>query len=132
MAQNLKILHTGDIHLGSKFSFLGEKATEYRRALVKSFESLADTAIEKKVDLVIISGDLFDSPFPSRTTIEIVKRVFKKLVDEGIYTAIIPGNHDYLAPSSIYTSGELTANSGKLIVFNDPANPKFVHPNLKV
>lgn len=115
----MKILHTSDIHLGAKASFLKAKAGEFRQQLVMSFESLHDKAIAQKVNLVIIAGDLFHSSNPSKTNIGIVRQVLKKLADAGIYTVIIPGNHDPLVQGSVYLSEDFSVND-KVIVFNDP------------
>jgi|GEM_PF-425010 len=121
----LKILHTADIHLGSKFAFLKEKAPEYRQILISSLESLYEVATKNKVNVVIIAGDLFDNPYPSATTVEIVTNFVDRLTREGIYVVMIPGNHDYLAQGGVYQNGDLVGDNSKLIIFNDPNNTKF-------
>ncbi len=66
----IKILHTGDVHLGAKFSFLGPKGGEQRRQLLATFSGTVDLAITSQVDFFLITGDLFDSNFPPRSTLD--------------------------------------------------------------
>jgi len=99
---NLKILHTGDIHLGAKFSILGEKGEEQRLQILKTFGNVIDLAIEENVDLFLIAGDLFDSNNPSRRTLDGVVQLFKKLEQKNIPICLIPGTHDRYDAASIY------------------------------
>jgi DNA repair exonuclease SbcCD nuclease subunit len=113
----LKIFHTADLHLGSKFNFLGEKAGIQRKQLEESFagivekaiagKAISSKAITAKADIFLIAGDTFDSPFPGVNTISFVKEQIEKLLDAGIYTAVIAGNHDYVATNSVLNSGSL-------------------------
>ncbi len=121
----IKILHTSDIHLGAKVSFLGSRASKYRQKLLETFESIYDKAVEEQVNLVIIAGDLLDSPFPSKTDTEIAKGVFKKLAEAGIYVAILPGNHDYLTDGCVYVVDDLSQGNSRIKVFNDPEENIF-------
>ena len=56
----LKILHTADIHLGAKFSGLGNKGASQREQLRATFKNVIATAINERVNIVLIAGDLFD------------------------------------------------------------------------
>lgn len=99
---SLKILHTSDLHLEAKLDFLGEKSEEHRKQLVRTFEELISKAVSEKYDLVLIAGDLFDTPFPGERVKAFVLESFKKLVDHKIYLAVIAGNHDRLEKGSVY------------------------------
>jgi exonuclease SbcD len=57
----LKILHTADIHLGAKFSGLGSKGDSQREQLRATFKNVIATAINERVNIVLIAGDLFDA-----------------------------------------------------------------------
>ena len=70
---SLKLFHTADIHLGSKFNYLGEKASEQRKQLEKSFEGIVENAIKEDSKVFLIAGDLFDSPFPAIETVNFAK-----------------------------------------------------------
>jgi exonuclease SbcD len=97
----VKILHTGDIHIGAKLAKLGAKADEQRVQIQKTFEHIVDLAIERKIDLFIIAGDLFDSNAPEQSLIDFVVANIVKLHDHNIYVAVALGTHDYLADTSI-------------------------------
>ncbi|MBD3362944.1 hypothetical protein GF362_04450 [Candidatus Dojkabacteria bacterium] len=99
----LKILHTADVHLGAKLSWLGNKAVIQQKQLLSTFSEIIDLAIEKKIDILLISGDLFDISYPNGTLVSAVQGQIRRLSDERIYTIIIPGNHDRLEPESIWT-----------------------------
>ncbi len=98
----IKIVHTADFHIGASFSHLGTnlakmRGNEIRQSLVRT----VDFCKEKNVDALLISGDLFDSPKPSKADCEFVKNTLSSLHPADVY--IICGNHDYMCPDSIYT-----------------------------
>ena len=58
----IRILHAADLHLDSPFDALSEeKAALRRREQRELLRSLAGIRAEQKADLVLLSGDLFDS-----------------------------------------------------------------------
>lgn len=98
----LKILHTSDLHLGAKLGWLGDKASEQREQLNKTFERIIDFAINEQVNVFIIAGDLFDNPHPSGVLRSFVDRQISRLLAKKIYVIILPGNHDCLEKGSVY------------------------------
>jgi DNA repair exonuclease SbcCD nuclease subunit len=85
----VKFAHMADIHLG------GWKQQELQNLNFQSFVMAIDNCIKEKVEFVLISGDLFDSAYPS---IEILKETFaefKRLKESKILCYIIAGSHDY-------------------------------------
>ena len=66
----IKVLHCADIHLESPFhSKTAEQSALMRRELKKSFLSLINTVKTEKIDVVIMAGDVFDTPFVSAETV---------------------------------------------------------------
>ncbi len=114
----LKILHTSDIHIGAPFKFLGESGGIYRNRIKKSFESSIDLAISEGVNLVLLAGDIFDSPYPSELNTTFFRDQLFKLSDNGIRTVILPGNHDNLDVGSIFTKTEIFQNDPNIFVFD--------------
>lgn len=98
----IKILHTGDVHLGAKFSFLGPKGREHRRQLLSTFSKTVDLAITSQVDFFLITGDLFDSNFPPRATLDELAGELRRMGEEGIEVVLVPGTHDRLGRDCIY------------------------------
>jgi len=117
----LKILHTSDIHLGAKLVYLGENAEMQRQQIADTFVSVMDYGVKEKVDMVVITGDIFDSKYPSRVDTMLVIDQIMKLTAEGIYIAIIPGNHDRYEEGSIYLKQQFANfKSDKFKLFTRP------------
>jgi len=96
----LKILHTGDIHLDTPFSRLDARRGEIRRGELRtSFISMMQYAKENGVDMILIAGDLFDSEYVTRESMALLTREFSRF---GKPVVIAPGNHDCIAPGSIW------------------------------
>ena len=126
----LRIIHTSDIHLGAKFSSLGNKADAQRQALKDSFARVVDHALASKANLVLITGDLFDSNFPSPHSVSFVKSQLARLNEARIWTMILPGTHDCLAKSSVYVREDFSQNFPHVHVFNDAAASAEVIPDI--
>jgi DNA repair exonuclease SbcCD nuclease subunit len=94
----LKILHCSDLHLGRKAS--GSIYSQYFKARYEdyfsSFRAMVDFAISKNIDMVIISGDIFDKKDLSPDSLERAEDIFKCLKDASIKVIAIEGNHDRL------------------------------------
>ncbi len=85
----VRFAHISDVHLG------GWKQQPLQDLNFQSFQKAINICIEKKLDFILISGDLFDSAYPG---IEILKKTFaefKKIKDANIPCFIIAGSHDY-------------------------------------
>lgn len=96
----IRLLHLADLHLGAPFQMLGEKGAAQRRALEAALTRAVDLAIEQRVHLVLIAGDLFNSPKPSPASLQVVARELRRLDDARIRVALIAGNHD-VAPDGM-------------------------------
>lgn len=105
----VKIFHCADIHLDSPFSLYSPREAEKRRTELRgAFTSALMYAREKRADIFIISGDLFDGEYVTRDTRELLLREFAKCGDMKIF--ISPGNHDPFTPSSFYATAEFPEN----------------------
>lgn len=127
----LKLIHTSDIHLGATLSKLGDRTDKQRIQIQKTFEKIVDISIEKKVDMLLISGDLFDSNNPSNLLKDFLLSILEKLNSRHIYTFIIPGTHDFLSDSSFFRNN-LTRDLSYINVFNDPNINKISIKELNV
>lgn len=86
---NMKILHTSDLHIGKYIGTYDLKEdTEY------VLNQVVDTAIRERVEVVLISGDVFDRPNPSEEAIKMYVSFLKGLLDKNIKVIAISGNHD--------------------------------------
>ncbi len=125
----LKILHTADVHLGAKFLGLGRKGQVLRSRLLQAFDDTVNLAIREKVDLLLIAGDLFDSPDVSKTLLAQVAYRLQDLSATGIPVCITPGTHDPYGDDSVYRAPEL-ADIGGLTVFTRETMTPAYFPEL--
>lgn len=98
-----RFLHTADLHLSRPFGFLPRQLAEERRRDQRgTLTRIADLAVEREVDIVLVAGDLFDTPEPDPTDLEAVIKEFQRLIEAGKRVFVIPGNHDSVSPSSFW------------------------------
>lgn len=90
MSQSFSFVHTADLHLGSLQYGLDERRDDFSKA----FTWVVDSALELKVDFVIIAGDLFDNPRPSTATLTEAIAQLKRLRDSEIPVLAVNGSHD--------------------------------------
>ncbi len=106
---HLKFLHCGDIHLDIPFVGLtADKSEERRRVLRSSFMRLMQYVRDMNVNVVLISGDLFNTDYATNITAEVLIREFKNCQDT--HFIIAPGKHDHYNGNPIYESGRLPGN----------------------
>jgi DNA repair exonuclease SbcCD nuclease subunit len=116
----LRIVHTADVHLGARHADLGDQASAQRERQFAAFKATIDLAIDERVDLFLIAGDLFDSNVQPRRSIERVAAELQRLVEARIRTVVIPGTHDVYDRASVYRAYDLAAMAGS------PADGDFV------
>lgn len=93
----MKILHTGDLHIGmTNYSKLDPVSGLESRLLdfFKTFDFIVDTAIAEKVDAVIFAGDAYKTRDPSPTQQRGFGERIKKVAKSGIPVVLVVGNHD--------------------------------------
>ncbi len=93
----MRFIHIADVHLGvvpdKNKSWSEERAGE----ITATFDRLLDVAEERKVDLLLIAGDLFHAP-PTMADLQSLDYKLGRL--SVTKTIIIAGNHDYIAKDS--------------------------------
>ncbi len=98
----LHILHAADLHLDAPFAALtAEQARQRREEQRLLLDKLADTAIERGADLLVLAGDLLDSAQTYRETAQALAAALGRI---PALVAISPGNHDFYAPGSLYAA----------------------------
>ena len=87
----MKILHTSDWHLGQ--NFIGKSRIEEHEAFLSW---LLKTIKEKQIEVLLVSGDIFDTGTPSNYALELYYNFLKELshIKTLITTIITAGNHD--------------------------------------
>ena len=90
----ITILHTSDTHLDVPAMKFQARRFERKKDFLNSFDTVIEYALEKKPDLFLHSGDLFDGLNPRNPVRAHVMEAFRKLYDKQIPIFIISGNHD--------------------------------------
>ena len=90
----LKIMHTADIHAGLKFSnYPGEASIKLAEARFEVLERLINLANIEKCNLFVIAGDLFEDVDIDKKNIFRVLNIVNSFRGEAVL--VLPGNHDY-------------------------------------
>ena len=84
----MRILHTADWHVGRRLG-RHDRMPEHRAAL----DEVAEIADAEAVDLVVVSGDVFDRPSPSVDALSLGLHALQRLA-EGRSVVVVAGNHD--------------------------------------
>jgi DNA repair protein SbcD/Mre11 len=91
----LKILFTGDVHIGRRSSRLPPHVDGRRHSCGAAWHRIVEQAIVAGVDLVAVGGDLVDQANRYMEAIGPLERGLRRLSDAGIHTAVVCGNHDH-------------------------------------
>lgn len=86
---SLRLLHTSDWHLGKKL-YKVSRLPEQQHFL----DWLYQTIREKDVHVLLIAGDIFDTPHPPTEALELFFSFLKKLNQTQCQVHILAGNHD--------------------------------------
>lgn len=107
-----KFIHTADLHLGFKYrtKSLKARSDERKNELFDTFERLISYANEHEIDLILISGDLFERDLLTYTETKLIMNIIDSYFGKIILSA---GNHDYFTDDYLYNN--FTKN---LYVFN--------------
>lgn len=101
---SLRIVATADNHLGRHVARLAPRILEERRQrLRRAFGRTIDAAIDREAHLVVLAGDLFDTPAPRNPERIFVAHQLSRLRRHGILAVAVGGNHD--APRSSTEEG---------------------------
>ena len=85
----MRILHTSDWHLGR--SFHGEDLLAAQGIYV---DHLIETVETQQVDLVVVSGDVYDRALPPVDAVQLADDAFTRLAASRARVVITSGNHD--------------------------------------
>jgi DNA repair protein SbcD/Mre11 len=127
------LLHTSDWHLGRIFHGL-HMTDEQKNVLAQ----LVQIAVDRKVDAVLIAGDIYDRAVPPTEAVNLLDNILKELVmDHNIPVILIAGNHDnpdrlnfgqaLFAENKLFIYGPVDPNS-KPVILNDEYGPVYFAP----
>ena len=96
----VRFIQTSDWQIGMKGGGLGEAGQIVRDIRVESIHNVFKTAQERKVDFVLLCGDIFEHNMISQEYVKKVVTIFNQYPDISIY--LLPGNHDILGADCVY------------------------------
>lgn len=92
----IRMLHLADLHLGWEppwEAIASERRLERDRRLALA----VDWALENRIDVVVIAGDLFETHRPSAGLVREVVSQLARLVQNDVGLVTVPGNHDEIS-----------------------------------
>lgn len=107
--RSVKIVQSGDFHLDSPLVLHHLSFRQQRREeLLLAVRRLVDYALSVQADLLLLTGDLFDSARVTRNTLDFLHREFSRFSGRIFIT---PGNHDPYTLESPYTTDPFPPNT---------------------
>ena len=90
----MQIIHAADLHLGSRLTSLptGNIRETRKNEILKSFNKMIDYAKEHNINIIMLSGDVFDSDRPSKKDKTFFYDAIK--ANKEITFLYLRGNHD--------------------------------------
>jgi DNA repair protein SbcD/Mre11 len=85
----MRIVHTSDWHAGRIWKNVNRLAE-----LGDVFEHLGDFIEHERIDVLLVSGDVFDTGAPAAEAERLVFRFLKRVGGAGTQSIVIAGNHD--------------------------------------
>ncbi len=101
----MRILHTSDWHIGRSFH-------EYPmiEAARQVFSALPALITKHKIDVVVASGDIYDTGSPNKEAVAALRDIFKSILETSAQLVVISGNHDN--STKLGFAGAFSAGSG--------------------
>jgi len=126
----VRILHLSDLHLGrslAEFSLI-ELQKEFLTTII-------NTVIERKIDAVIMAGDIYDRTMPSVHAVQLLNGFLSALVSLKVPAFLIAGNHDsaerlgflsgVLDMSGIHIMGEYSLGANPVTLYDEYGPVRF-------
>ncbi|MTD13048.1 exonuclease SbcCD subunit D [Nakamurella sp. YIM 132087] len=118
----MRFLHTADWQLGMTRYFLaGEAQARYTAARIEGIVRIGEVARAHDCAFVLVCGDVFET---NAVPPQVVRRALAAMEQIGLPVLLLPGNHDPLDASSVYSSREfLSARPANVTVLSAGSHP---------
>lgn len=101
----MRLLHTSDWHIGRTFH--GHSTLTHLRQVL---DALVEVVRDRKVDVVLVAGDVFDSATPAADAYEVLTDALLALRNAGAVVVVTSGNHDSATRLGFQSSFAAAAN----------------------
>lgn len=99
--KKIKILQAGDLHFDTPFKDLNKNiALISKEELLEVFSKIIDMSMENSVDILLLTGDIFDNLTVNKKTLIFIKNQLERISNIKVF--ISPGNHDPYNEKSFY------------------------------
>jgi DNA repair protein SbcD/Mre11 len=119
----MKFAHIADCHIGSW------RDPKLNNASTDAFIRVVDVCLEKKVDFIVIAGDLFNTSLPSIDHLKKITKKLKLLKDNHVPVYLVAGSHDFSASGKtmldVLESAGLLINVVKGNIIDNKLNLRF-------
>jgi DNA repair exonuclease SbcCD nuclease subunit len=97
----LRLIHTADWQIGKPYGTVADEQKRFRlqQERIAAIGRIRDAVRAQEAQLVLVAGDLFDSPTPDSTA---VLEVLELIGEMEVPVLVIPGNHDHGAPGTVW------------------------------
>jgi DNA repair exonuclease SbcCD nuclease subunit len=126
----MRFLHTADWQLGMTRHFLaGDAQPRYSAARRDAVAGLGALAAEVGAEFVVVAGDVFEH---NQLAPQVISQSLEAMRAIGIPVYLLPGNHDPLDASSVYTGALFTAERPDNVVVLDCTGVHQVRSGLEI
>lgn len=101
----MRFLHLADLHIGKR---LNEFSLIEDQKFI--FDKILNIIDEKKIEAVLIAGDVYDKPVPSAEAVTVLNSFLNSLAKRNLKVFVISGNHD--SQERIGFGADLISQSG--------------------
>src|SRR6201997_2283823 len=126
----MRFVHTADWQLGMTRRWLGaEGPPRYSAARRDAMAGLGSLAADVSAEFVVVAGDVFED---NQLDPRVISQSLEAMRAIGIPVYLLPGNHDPLDASSVYTSALFKAECPANVTVLDSAGIHEVRPGLQI
>lgn len=126
----MRFLHTADWQLGMTRHFLDADAqARYSAARRDAVSGLGALAADTGAEFVVVAGDVFDA---NQLAPKVISQSLDAIRTIGVPVFLLPGNHDPLDASSIYTSALFRRECPDNVTVLDRAGPFDIRPGVQI
>jgi DNA repair exonuclease SbcCD nuclease subunit len=126
----MRFVHTADWQLGMTRHFLeGEAQPRYSAARRDAVAGLGVLAAECRAEFVVVSGDVFED---NQLAPRVVSQALEAMRAIRVPVYLLPGNHDPLDASSVYTSALFAAERPENVIVLNRAGGHRIRPGVEI
>ncbi len=126
----MRFVHTADWQLGMTRHFLeGEAQPRYSAARRDAVAGLGTLAAQSGAEFVVVAGDVFED---NQLAPRVISQSLEAMRAIGVPVYLLPGNHDPLDASSLYTSALFRAECPDNVTVLDRSGPWDIRPGVQL